>query len=274
MNPSAKGWVEKLLTILSDKPHWRSFEALENELVQCGFVSGNHHKCLIPLPLAALPSEEEIAKVNLLIGYHAIYQLFTPFEDFENTLLTFFRQLNLGSESKDRYEQFEKIIQLRIHPKGLKLKNRLQGKPSNTSVYLDLLLFYDYCNLSSSASLSSVKENEALKRVASQEVQNENPVNYYKALNRSTARLIYRNKDRIKREIQNNKRLVELLNKYTSQKLNPEEKKELRKIALEVFKSIPSIAIFMLPGGSVLLPIAIRLLPNLMPSSFNDNYIE
>ena len=274
MNPSAKGWVRKLLATLSEKPYWSSFESLEDELIQCGFISGNHQRCLIPLPLVALPSEEEIAKVNLLIGHHAIYYLFTLTEDFEYTLLAFYEELNLRSTKKDKRDQIEQLIQLRIHPKGVQLKNLIQSKPSNASIYLDLLLFYDYCTLISSTSLASIHENELVKRFEPQRIEKERPVNYYRALNHSTTRLIYRNKDRIKKEIQNNKRLVELLNKYTVQKLNAEEKRELRKIALEVFKSIPSIAIFMLPGGSVLLPIAIRLLPKLKPSSFDDNRIE
>ncbi|MGJ8738309.1 LETM1 domain-containing protein, partial [Zobellia laminariae] len=43
---------------------------------------------------------------------------------------------------------------------------------------------------------------------------------------------------------------------------------------IDIFKSIPSLAIFLLPGGAVLLPIFIKLIPKLLPSSFDENRIE
>ncbi len=43
---------------------------------------------------------------------------------------------------------------------------------------------------------------------------------------------------------------------------------------MDVFKSIPSLAIFLLPGGAVLLPIFIKLIPALLPSSFDENRVD
>jgi hypothetical protein len=37
---------------------------------------------------------------------------------------------------------------------------------------------------------------------------------------------------------------------------------------------MPSLAIFMLPGGTLLLPIILKVIPDLMPSSFRDNEVE
>ena len=42
----------------------------------------------------------------------------------------------------------------------------------------------------------------------------------------------------------------------------------------DIFKSIPSLAIFILPGGAVLLPIFIKLIPKLLPSAFDENRVE
>ncbi len=43
---------------------------------------------------------------------------------------------------------------------------------------------------------------------------------------------------------------------------------------LDIFKTIPSLAIFMLPGGAILLPLFVKFIPKLLPSAFDDNRIE
>ena len=65
-----------------------------------------------------------------------------------------------------------------------------------------------------------------------------------------------------------------LITKSTVKDLTPEERKKVQQQLLDVFKSIPSLAIFLLPGGAVLLPIAINLIPKLLPSSFDDNRVD
>jgi hypothetical protein len=37
---------------------------------------------------------------------------------------------------------------------------------------------------------------------------------------------------------------------------------------------MPSIAIFLIPGGSLLLPLILKIVPDMLPSSFQDNEIE
>ena len=56
--------------------------------------------------------------------------------------------------------------------------------------------------------------------------------------------------------------------------LNNEEKKKVQNQLLDIFKSIPSLAIFILPGGAILLPIFIKLIPKLLPSAFDENRID
>ena len=60
----------------------------------------------------------------------------------------------------------------------------------------------------------------------------------------------------------------------TTKELDKEERKKVQGQLLDIFKSIPSLAIFMLPGGAVLLPIFIKLIPKLLPSAFDDNRVE
>jgi ABC-type proline/glycine betaine transport system permease subunit len=57
----------------------------------------------------------------------------------------------------------------------------------------------------------------------------------------------------------------------TYRELNSKEKRKVKTQLLDIFKTIPSLAIFALPGGSILLPIIIKMIPSILPSSFNEN---
>ena len=83
--------------------------------------------------------------------------------------------------------------------------------------------------------------------------------------------LLLKNKRRLEKELQNNKELVSLLIKYTHTRLSEEEKEQMKDQLIEVFRSIPAFAIFLLPGGLILLPIVARLIPDIMPSSFRTS---
>ena len=99
-------------------------------------------------------------------------------------------------------------------------------------------------------------------------------VQFYDSMAKVVDRLISRNSKRLKKELSESKELVALLTKSTVRDLDEEEKKKVQKQLMDIFKSIPSLAIFILPGGAVLLPIFIKLIPKLLPSSFDDNRIE
>ena len=83
--------------------------------------------------------------------------------------------------------------------------------------------------------------------------------------------LLKRNKKRLVQEIYESKELMQLLTKSTKEKLSKEEKKKVRKQLLDICKTIPSLTIFLLPGGGLLLPVVLKFIPNLLPSSFNEN---
>ena len=97
---------------------------------------------------------------------------------------------------------------------------------------------------------------------------------FYEGMTKNVSKLILRNSKRLKKEISESRELVSLLTKSATQDLSPEERKKIQKQLLDIFKSIPSLAIFMLPGGAVLLPIFIKLIPKLLPSAFDDNRVE
>ncbi len=99
-------------------------------------------------------------------------------------------------------------------------------------------------------------------------------VQFYEGMSKNVSKLILRNSKRLKKELAQSRELVSLLSKSTVKDLSPEEKKKVQGQLLDIFKSIPSLAIFMLPGGAVLLPIFIKLIPQLLPSAFDDNRVK
>jgi LETM1-like, RBD len=83
--------------------------------------------------------------------------------------------------------------------------------------------------------------------------------------------MIGKNLHRIVQEIRETHELYNLLMKSTHSTLSLEERAKVRQQLLDILKTIPALAIFALPGGSLILPVLIRLLPfNLLPSSFEE----
>ena len=105
--------------------------------------------------------------------------------------------------------------------------------------------------------------------------QQTNPINnFYENSSQLVNKLIRRNSKRLVKELQQSKDLMLLISKSTHSELSKEEQKLMQTQLLDILKSIPSLAIFMLPGGAILLPLFAKLIPNLLPSSFDDNRIE
>lgn len=102
-----------------------------------------------------------------------------------------------------------------------------------------------------------------------------NPVkHFYDQTTQLVITLINRNKKRLVKEISESKELMVLLALSTTRDLDKAEKKKVKKQLLDICKSIPSLTIFLIPGGSLLLPILVKFIPQLLPSSFNENYNE
>jgi hypothetical protein len=101
---------------------------------------------------------------------------------------------------------------------------------------------------------------------------NSNPVkNFYDHTTESVVVLLNRNKKRLVKEVSQSKELMQLIAKSTHKELDKDEKKKIKVQLLDICKTVPSLTIFLLPGGSLLLPILIKFIPQLLPSAFNEN---
>ncbi len=106
-------------------------------------------------------------------------------------------------------------------------------------------------------------------------LQNNHPVkHFYHHTSEYVLSLLNKNKERIWKELKDSKTLMQLLVNSTQRDLTKEEKKRMKEEVLDLCKSIPSLAIFILPGGGLLLPILTQWIPNLLPSSFNENQMN
>jgi len=87
-------------------------------------------------------------------------------------------------------------------------------------------------------------------------------------------KILGRNKDKLATELRQSKELVSLIRKSAKEELSKEEKEKVKMQFMDIAKSMPALAIFLLPGGALLLPIVLRIIPNLVPSAFRDNDID
>ena len=96
----------------------------------------------------------------------------------------------------------------------------------------------------------------------------------YRETSKRWLKIIGRNRDRLVSEIKESKELMALLQKSTKQELSPQEKEQVKAQVYDILKSMPSLALFLLPGGTLILPIVMKLVPELIPSSFKINEVE
>ena len=97
---------------------------------------------------------------------------------------------------------------------------------------------------------------------------------FYDNSSKVVSKLINRNSKRLIKELSESKEALYLLTQSTQRNLTDEEQKKIQTQLIDIFKSIPSLAIFMLPGGMLLLPLFIKFIPKLLPSAFDDNRID
>ena len=109
--------------------------------------------------------------------------------------------------------------------------------------------------------LNQIKEDNQIKVV-------------YKGFSKRWIRILGRNKDKFVNELKESKELIALIKKSTHQDLSKEEKEKVKTQFMDVLKSVPSVGIFLLPGGAILLPLILKIVPDLMPSAFKENEIK
>lgn len=87
-------------------------------------------------------------------------------------------------------------------------------------------------------------------------------------------KILVRNKEKVIIELSESKELVKLMKKSMKEDLSPEEKEKVKDQLKDILKSMPAFAVFMIPGGTFLLPMMMKIIPDLLPSAFKDNEIE
>ncbi|MFT5820158.1 MAG: hypothetical protein ACI8ZM_001392 [Crocinitomix sp.] len=86
--------------------------------------------------------------------------------------------------------------------------------------------------------------------------------------------ILGRNKEKLATELKESKELMALIRKSTTEDLSKEEKEKARMQLKDLARTIPSLTLFMLPGGSLLLPIILKIIPDLVPTAFRSNQID
>tara|TARA_Y100001970_G_scaffold287786_1_gene413303 strand:+ start:514 stop:969 length:456 start_codon:yes stop_codon:yes gene_type:complete len=89
---------------------------------------------------------------------------------------------------------------------------------------------------------------------------------------RKLKRDLRKNAKKINEEVQLEKDAILLLKKHASgKKLTRKEARIVKTSLIDICKVVPSLGLFLLPGGMVLLPLVSKILPfDLMPSAFQD----
>ena len=76
----------------------------------------------------------------------------------------------------------------------------------------------------------------------------------YGSVTNKWVKILSRNKDKLAAELRGSKELVFLIKKSATTELTKEEKEKVKTQFLDIVKSMPALAIFLLPGGALLLP--------------------
>lgn len=136
----------------------------------------------------------------------------------------------------------------------------------------DLQKKLNHSSLAAEKSLLDIKVFIATNKSEIPYFQFSHPIKkLYSHTHKTVSLLINRNKKALTTELLNNKVLMQLLIKTTHSPLTKKEKLQLKNQLVELGKTIPAFTIFLVPGGSLLLPILIKLLPEILPNSFNEN---
>ena len=83
--------------------------------------------------------------------------------------------------------------------------------------------------------------------------------------------LLHKNKLKLYQELSQSKEAMYLIKKSTHTNLVEEEKLKIKVQLLDICKAIPAFTVFMLPGGALLLPLLIKLIPDILPSAFQED---
>lgn len=115
--------------------------------------------------------------------------------------------------------------------------------------------------LENNTKLNYLKDNSTVEKMADH-------------VSKRWVKILGRNKEKLVVELKQSKELMALIRKSTTSELNAEEKEKVKTQFMDILKSMPALAIFLLPGGAILLPIILKIIPTLVPSAFRDNELD
>lgn len=236
---------------------------LKNNTLPADYLKNIESDCIKIVSLALKIKEKKSKYDELLVKLFENSIRYTKFNSIEN--------IELAEIKLIRYSSFmEKLYLLDIAQMALWSDEKLEPKEIDFLKQLSL-------DLELEASLLEKSSNEINNFIAKYKEEipffnYSNPIkHFYDQANKNVTKLIIRNKDRLTKEIKESGELMQLLAKSTTKDLSKEEKKKVKKQILDICKTVPSLTIFLLPGGGLLLPILIKFIPQLLPSAFNEN---
>jgi hypothetical protein len=142
----------------------------------------------------------------------------------------------------------------------------------------EIVFLYELCNY---LHIDSEMLHKALILIEGFVIENSHKVTFlresssydqlYGNFSKRWIKVLGRNKDKFIEELRESKELIALVNKSLKEELNQEEKEKVKSQFKDLVKSMPALAIFMLPGGMLILPIILKIVPDLLPSAFKGN---
>ncbi|MEX1191117.1 MAG: LETM1-related biofilm-associated protein [Brumimicrobium sp.] len=142
----------------------------------------------------------------------------------------------------------------------------------------EIIFLYELCNY---LGVESEKLHEIIILIEGFVIENSHKVTFlresssydqlYGNFSKRWIKILGRNKDKFIEELRESKELISLVNKSLKEELTNEEKEKVKTQFRDLAKSMPALAIFMLPGGMLILPIILKIIPDLIPSAFKGN---
>ena len=156
MNPSAKGWIKKLLVSYhahATQPVPFTLNDFYTDLKACGFIYGTNFRTLFDRIDATDLSHEELCKVNMLLSFLFVYEQYGSEDDFvdsvtkfynliDNYKSSFFEELFLGK--KKSYDLLESMLNRRIAIDANVITQKFNYFITNTLLFVDILAYEKY----------------------------------------------------------------------------------------------------------------------------------
>jgi hypothetical protein len=101
MNPSAAGWIKKLITLVSKKETYLKLSVNEfySELKFCGFIYGNNVDVISHAIEKSDLTSEELSKINLLLSFHFFYKASAKEVPFIESIINFYSAISASNTS-------------------------------------------------------------------------------------------------------------------------------------------------------------------------------